>query len=39
MSERSERISVTGSPRSGEQLTGAPPVGQLGRPHTAMVQQ
>jgi hypothetical protein len=39
MSERSERISVTGSPRSGEQLSDAPPVGPLERPHKAMVQQ
>jgi hypothetical protein len=36
MSERSERIIVTGSPRSGEQLTGAPHGGQLEH-HTAMV--
>jgi hypothetical protein len=39
MTERSERISVTGSPRSGEQLTGAPPVGPLGNVYTAMVHQ
>jgi hypothetical protein len=38
MSERSERIIVTGSPRSGERLTGAPPVG-LGGVHEAMVHQ
>ena len=30
MSERSERISVTGSPRSGEQLADAPPGGPIG---------
>jgi hypothetical protein len=35
----SERISVTGSPRSGEQLSGAPPVGPLGWSHMAMVHQ
>jgi hypothetical protein len=39
MSARSERIIVAGSPRSGEQLTGAPPVGLLQRPHAAMVSQ
>jgi hypothetical protein len=39
MSERSERISITGSPLSGEQLTGAPPVGLLDPLHTAMVHQ
>ena len=38
MSERSERIIVTGSPRSGEQLTGAPPVGAF-EPHMVMVHQ
>ena len=39
MSERSERISFTGSPRSGEQLAGAPPVGPFERRHMAMVHQ
>jgi hypothetical protein len=39
MSEQSERIRVTGSPRSGEQLAGAPPVDPRVRPHTAMVHQ
>jgi hypothetical protein len=38
-SERSERISITGSPGSGEQLTGAPPVGPAELPHMAMVHQ
>ena len=39
MSERSERISITGSPRSGEQLAGAPPVGPVEGPDTVMVRQ
>jgi hypothetical protein len=39
MSERSERINVAGSPRSGEQLTGAPPVDSPVHPHAAMVHQ
>ena len=40
MSERSERIIVAGSPRSGEQLTGAPLVGRLepSRGHGARVR-
>jgi hypothetical protein len=39
MSERSERISVAGSPRSGEQLAGASLVGPLEFPHTVLVHQ
>jgi hypothetical protein len=39
MSERSELIIITGSPRSGEQLTGAPPVGPLEPPHAVVVHQ
>jgi hypothetical protein len=39
MSERSERINVTGSPPSGEQLTGAPPVDPSVCPDAAVVHQ
>ncbi len=39
MSERSERISFTGSPRSGKRLAGAPPVGPVEGPDTVMVHQ
>jgi hypothetical protein len=39
MSERSERIGVAGSPRSGEQLIGALPVGRLEQMHDEAVHQ
>jgi hypothetical protein len=38
MIERSERIIIAGSARSGEQLTGASPVDPPQRPHVVMVQ-
>jgi hypothetical protein len=39
MSERSERINIAVSPRSGEQLIDAPPDSFPERPHQAMVHQ
>jgi hypothetical protein len=39
MSERRERISVTGSPRSGEQLTGAPPDDLAAAVHETLVHR